>query len=58
MDLYTHINTLAIKKEAVNLKNGEGYVGRLRRKGKEKMLIINSKIKDKKVEKNKTYLDK
>lgn len=48
MDLYTHINTLAIKKEAVNLKNGEGYVGRLRRKGKEKMLIINSKIKDKK----------
>lgn len=58
MDLYTHINTLAIKKEAVNLKNGKGYVGRLRRKGKEKMLIINSKIKDKKVEKNKTYLDK
>lgn len=48
MDLYTHINTLAIKKEVVNLKNGEGYVGRLRRKGKEKMLIINSKIKDKK----------
>lgn len=40
------------------MKNGEGYVGRLRRKGKEKMLIINSKIKDKKVEKNKTYLDK
>lgn len=30
------------------MKNGEGYVGRLRRKGKEKMLIINSKIKDKK----------
>lgn len=28
------------------MKNGEGYVGRLRRKGKN--VIINSKIKDKK----------
>lgn len=46
MDLYTHINALAInKKETVNLKNGEGYVGRLRRK-KEKEKC-NYKLKNK-----------